>query len=153
MKPVNSYTLLAIATAAAIGINGAHGATSSGYTQYRNATQSEHGPASATYHEQRRAQGNQYGLPPATQHPHYSAGTIKKYVKAYKAVETIARHVERELKGTHSTKKMQKIRMATQNKMIHAVKQSGLSVPKYNEIEQAMKSDAQLRARIQKMAG
>lgn len=74
---------------------------------------------------------------------------LAKFVDAQAEVAEIGKTYTPQMKEAESKEAMQETRRKAQQEMVSAVKSSGLSVQKYNEIARAAQSDKELRARIQ----
>jgi len=86
--------------------------------------------------------------PNANQAPKIGPQTVQKFKQAYDKVGAIAKEYSPKIQATHDRSKAQSLQKEAQGKMINAVKGSGLSVTKYNQIAAMMQSDPSLRQQI-----
>lgn len=93
-------------------------------------------------------------MPPnANQAPKIGQQTVQKFKQAYDKVGAIAKEYSPKIQATHDRSKAQSLQKEAQGKMINAVKGSGLSVTKYNQIAAMMQSNPSLRQQIMRDKG
>ncbi len=86
--------------------------------------------------------------------PHGSAvgnGTLEKFASAYEQVAALQQTLSQELASVQSEQEATTLQRETQQQMIEAVQESGLSVEQYNGVASALGSDPALRARFEAM--
>lgn len=74
--------------------------------------------------------------------------TLDKFADAYGEVQSIQQEFAQELQQVSEESEAQSLQRSAQEKMMEAVKDSGLSVTEYNEISVAVSSDPELQKRI-----
>lgn len=92
---------------------------------------------------------------PPTQQPaasNISNSQLEAYANAAQEVITIKQDLSEEMSGVDSQDKALKLQTEAQEKMVKAVESSGMSVDEYNRIATLIRTDPQMRERVQQMA-
>lgn len=95
---------------------------------------------------QGQPQQGQPAQPPAE--VNISDAQLEKFVTAFGEVRELEQAFTRELEEIDNQEEAQALQQSTQQKMMGAVEDSGLSVEEYNEIVSAMRQDPELREEI-----
>jgi len=93
----------------------------------------------------------QQGQPPAAAAPteaNISDAQLEKFVTAFGEVRQLEQEFTRELEKVDNQEEAQALQQGTQQKMMGAVEDAGLSVEEYNQIVSAMRQDPELRQEI-----
>lgn len=100
-----------------------------------------------------QTQAGQQQVPSATAQStqNFSRAQLQKFVEAQSAIRAIQQKARPKFQAAESKQAKIKIRQQTVKKMAQAVKNTGLSVEKYNQIARAARSNPQLRKTIQQM--
>ncbi|MDX5333475.1 MAG: DUF4168 domain-containing protein [Gammaproteobacteria bacterium] len=75
--------------------------------------------------------------------------TLDRFVVAYADIQALQREFATELEQVESQEEAAALQQATQQKMVEAVQESGLSVPEYNTVVQALDQDPALREKVE----
>lgn len=96
-------------------------------------------------------QQGQPAQPPAAAAPaeaNISDAQLEKFVTAFGEVRDLEQAFTRELEKVDNQEEAQALQQGTQQKMMGAVEDAGLSVEEYNQIVSAMRQDPELREEI-----
>lgn len=96
-------------------------------------------------------QQSQPAQPPAAAAPaevNISDAQLENFVTAFGEVRELEQGFTRQLEGVENQEEAQALQQRTQQKMMSAVEESGLSVEEYNKIVSAMRQDPELRQQI-----
>ena len=98
-------------------------------------------------------QQGQPGAAPAQQQQAapVSDGDLKKFVDASEDVAKIRDEFSQKLNNADDQEKAQQLQQEAQDKMLDAVKKSGLDAMKYNEIATQIQADPQLQQRAESL--
>ncbi|MBD3620028.1 MAG: DUF4168 domain-containing protein [Chromatiales bacterium] len=75
--------------------------------------------------------------------------TLDKFVVAYADIQALQQEFATELEQVESQEEAAALQQETQQKMVEAVQDSGLSVPEYNTVVQALDQDPALREKVE----
>ncbi|HDP89442.1 MAG TPA: DUF4168 domain-containing protein [Thioalkalivibrio sp.] len=75
--------------------------------------------------------------------------TLEKFVVAYADIQELQQEFATELEQVSSQEEAAALQQETQQKMVSAVEESGLSVPEYNNVVQALDQDPALREKVE----
>ena len=78
---------------------------------------------------------------------------IDQFADAYIAVQEIQAQASEQLSATTDVAKADKVKQDAEGQMIKAVERSGLQITEFNQIVQAMATDATLRGRVSDKIG
>ena len=99
------------------------------------------------------AQGGAQSQPPAGMQQGAAANvdeaTLEKFVLAYADIQELQQEFATDLEQVSSQEEAAALQQETQQKMIRVVEESGLSVPEYNNVVQALEQDPELRAKVE----
>lgn len=84
----------------------------------------------------------------AKQGGHISSKALSEFKTAFHNVLAISKKYSPKIRQTHNAKKAQVLQRKAQTKMVQAVKNSGLTVQKYNNIVAKMQHDPSLRKQV-----
>ncbi|KKN91056.1 hypothetical protein LCGC14_0222580 [marine sediment metagenome] len=90
------------------------------------------------------------GMGAATQ-AQLSDQDLEKFASAESKVSEIREEFSARLSEANDQEEAQNLQMEAQEKMVEAVEEEGLPIPKYNEIATRMQTDAELQQRIESM--
>ncbi|MBY8966295.1 DUF4168 domain-containing protein [Algiphilus sp.] len=99
--------------------------------------------------QQSGAQAGQEGAAPQAEALEVTDEQIANFAEAQAEVAEIGKTYTPKMQEAESKQAMQETRRKAQEEMVAAVKSSGLSVQKYNQIARAAQNDEALRSRIQ----
>lgn len=99
-----------------------------------------------TYGSQQATHGSQQGG--AKQGAQFNSKEIAEFKKAYHGVLAISKKYSPKIQQVHNAQKAQALEREAQKKMVLAVKDSGLSVQKYNAIMGKLQQDPALRKKV-----
>lgn len=103
--------------------------------------------AAPQYGSQQNA-SQQGGVSMANQGGKVSAQSLAKFKKAFHNVLAISHKYSPKIRKTHNARKAQALQRKARTQMVQAVKNSGLSVRKYNDIVAKMQRDPTLRKQV-----
>jgi len=89
--------------------------------------------------------------PPAGQHQqpaNIDDATLQKFAAAYEQVGTLQEGLRQELESVESQDEAIELQRATQEKMVEAVRDTGMSVEEYNQVVGALGADPELQQRL-----
>lgn len=100
------------------------------------------------------AQGYQQQTPPAagqgqeTAAPDFSGNDLESYATAFLEVRDISQKYQGEMQSAESPEDQQAIQQKAVEEMSEAVRETGLSVEKYNQITEASRTDPELQQEV-----
>jgi hypothetical protein len=81
---------------------------------------------------------------------HYSNAQVNKFVKSFKDVSRIQKNFVHKMQGAGNDKsKIQQMQKDAEGKMVKAIRNDGLTVKQYNQMAQSMRTNQQLRQKVQ----
>lgn len=80
-----------------------------------------------------------------------SDNDLEKFASAESKVTEIREEFSEKLAEAESQEKAQSLQMEAQEKMVEAVRDEGMEIPKYNEIATRLQSDPELQQRVSSM--
>lgn len=92
------------------------------------------------------------GAEAAAQAQNFSDGDLQKFADASKEIATISQDYTTRLQEAEGQDAQQEVRVEANEKMVEAVRNSGLEVEKFNAIGQAVQQDPEMMKRVQEMA-
>ncbi|ALM53436.1 DUF4168 domain-containing protein [Halomonas huangheensis] len=116
------------------------------------------GLMSATAHAQDAATapatgaGAGAGAEAPVQAQNFSDGDLQKFADASKEIATISQDYTTRLQEADGQEAQQEVRVEANEKMVDAVRNSGLEVETFNAIGQAVQQDPEMMKRVQEMA-
>lgn len=76
---------------------------------------------------------------------------LQKFAVAYTEVIEIRKQMGQQMSQVESQEQKRKLNARAREKMQKAIKESGLTVPRFNQLAQALNSDKELQSRFQKL--